>query len=173
MLLMIMITIFMNKSNPIYQKKYNNMINNLPLHKLECTCRQKGNLIKHGYYERSIIFNSQLTSLKILRVKCKSCGKTHAILPECIVPYSRILLNDHLEIIKTYRDNKPFNIIMNRNFLIDEGHIRYIIRNFNNHWKERLNTFNISFDNNIIKLCFKHFKRQFMQIKQTPNILFS
>lgn len=170
---MIMITIFINKSNPIYQENYNNMINNLPLHKLECTCRQKGNLIKHGYYERSINFNSQLASLKILRVKCKSCKKTHAILPEWIVPYSRILLKYQIEIIKAYQDNKSFDKIMINNYLIDEGHIKYIIRNFNKHWKERLNTFEISFDNQLIKLCFKHFKRQFMQIKQTPNILFS
>ena len=170
---MIIITIFINKSNPIYQENYNNMINNLPLHKLECTCRQKGNLIKHGYYKRSIKFNGELIPLRILRVRCKSCGKTHAILPDWIVPYSRILLKDQIEIIKTYHDNKSFDKIMINNYLIDEAHIKYIINNFNKHWKERLNTFEISFDNQLIKLCFKHFKRQFMQIKQTPNILFS
>ncbi|WP_423236818.1 DUF6431 domain-containing protein [Clostridium butyricum] len=58
-----------------------------------------GQLIKHAYYNRHIKTPNGIIMLKILRVKCKCCNRTHAIFPECIVPYSQVLLNDHISII--------------------------------------------------------------------------
>lgn len=168
-----MITISLIKINPITQENYNKMIKDLPFHRLSCTCGQKGSLIKHAYYKRSIKCTGELIPLIILRVKCKSCMRTHAIVPDLFVPYSRILLEDQIEIIKAYLHNKSHNPIMIKNYLIDEGNVRYIIKNLKKHWKERLSTFSISLDDKLIKLCFQHFKRQFMQIKRTSNILFS
>jgi len=49
-----MITIFAEKIKSFSQKNYNRIIDDLPFHKLSCTCEQKGCLIKHGYYNRSI-----------------------------------------------------------------------------------------------------------------------
>ena len=48
--------------------------------------------IRHGYYERSYLLTAgdlvgEGTKIRILRVKCKHCGRTHAILPEEIAPY--------------------------------------------------------------------------------------
>jgi hypothetical protein len=47
-------------------------------------------MIRHAYYERNVItiINEVMiyTLLKILRVKCTSCGSTHAILPGDIIP---------------------------------------------------------------------------------------
>lgn len=168
-----MITIPLIKSNLITQKKYNKAINDLHFHQLSCTCGQKGTLIKHAYYKRSIKCAGELIPLIILRVKCKSCMKTHAILPDLFVPYSRILLEDQIEIIKAHFHHKSHNPIMIKNYLIDEGNVRYIIKNFKKHWKERLSTFAISLDDKLIKLCFYYFKRRFMQIKRTSNVLFS
>ena len=148
------------------------MINSLPFHKLSCTCGLKGNLIKHGYYKRSVKSDGELIQLKILRLICKSCKKTHSILPNSIVPYSRTLLKDQINIISTYLLNGSFDQVMIDNILIDESNLRYIINNFNRHWKERLISFKIHLNNELIKLCFKYYNRQFMQIKCTPNILF-
>lgn len=60
---------------------------------LECNnCHWKGCCIRHGYYERSYLLSvgdliGEGTKIRILRVKCKHCGRTHAILPEEIAPY--------------------------------------------------------------------------------------
>lgn len=168
-----MITIFTKKSKSFSQEGYRKTINELPFHKLSCTCKQKGTLIKHGYYDRSIKVSRFLFKLSILRVYCKSCKKTHAILPSWIVPYSRVLYHDHISIIYSYLNNLSFEPIMQSNLLIDEGNIRYIIRQYLSHWRERIASFDGEVDLSVTKSCFKHFSRQFMQIKRTANILFS
>lgn len=60
---------------------------------LECnSCHWKGCCIRHGYYERSYLLSvgdlmGAGTKIRVLRVKCKHCGRTHAVLPEEIAPY--------------------------------------------------------------------------------------
>jgi hypothetical protein len=55
---------------------------------------------------------------------------------------------------------------------IDEGNIVYVIKQYLHHWKQKLFAFGLSINNCLIKNCFFVFKRQFMQIKRTLNILF-
>lgn len=55
-------------------------------------CGAKHSLIRHGNYERNLILvdnfdNVKEVKLLVLRLKCKSCGSTHAILPNDIIPY--------------------------------------------------------------------------------------
>ncbi len=168
-----MITIFSDKIKCFSQNNYNNLIESLPYHRLSCTCGQKGQLIKHGYYSRSIKLSEGLLKLSILRVRCKSCKKTHAILPSWIIPYSRILFHDHLTIIYFYLHHLSFEPIMLSNLLIDESNIRYIINQYLAHWRERIASFNGLLNTSLTKSCFIYFSRGFMQIKCTPNILFS
>lgn len=167
-----MITIFQKKIKSFSQNKYNNIILKLPFHKLSCTCGIRGLLIKHGYYSRSIKLPEGLIKLSILRVRCQSCKKTHAILPCYIVPYSRILYPDQVTIIHSYTHHLSFEPIMLSNLLIDENNIRYIINQYLAHWKERIASFVGTVESSVFTHCFKHFNRQFMQIKSTPNILF-
>ena len=61
---------------------------------LECNnCHRRGECIRHGYYERGYLLTAEDvlvgTRIRILRVRCKHCGRTHAILPEEIIPYIR------------------------------------------------------------------------------------
>ncbi len=44
-------------------------------------------LHRHGYYSRNVITRHCIRKISILRVKCPSCGKTHAILPSFLIPY--------------------------------------------------------------------------------------
>lgn len=168
-----MITILVDKSKSFSQKSYNKFIDEHPFHKLSCTCKQKGGLIKHGYYIRSIKSPEGLMKLSILRVYCKSCKKTHAILPSWIIPYSNILFHDQVAIIHSYLNHLSYEPIMLSNLLIDESNIRYVIYQYLAHWKERIASFSGAVNSSLTKSCFKHFSRQFMQIKCTPNILFS
>lgn len=72
---------------------YTQFITSLNVFGLECNyCHRKGSCIRHGYYERSYLLKAEDlmgegTRIRILRVKCKHCGRTHAILPEEIAPY--------------------------------------------------------------------------------------
>ncbi len=84
-----MISLNSNQIN-IDIKKYEKNMRFLNCFSLKCSCGCKGCLIKHGYYTRKISINNKIYTIKILRVKCKSCYKTHAILPFFVIPYIRL-----------------------------------------------------------------------------------
>ncbi len=168
-----MITIISKNFKSFSQKNYDSLIDALDFHRLPCTCGRKGDLIKHGHYDRSIKTPLGFVALLILRVKCKSCHRTHAILPSTIVPYSQVSLSDHIKIIQAFNQKESFDSIMLANLLIDEGNIRSIIRQYRIHWKERLASFGGLLNSSLTRSCFRHFSRQFMQIKWTANCLFS
>ena len=168
-----MITNLNIKIKYLTQDNYNKFIENIDFHKLSCSCEMFGQFIKHAYYDRHIKTPEGIITITILRVRCKCCGKTHAIFPECIIPYSQILLADHRSIINTYNEGSSFKSIMMANVFIDESNISYIIKQYLRYWKERIISFKISLDLSISKQCLKFFKQQFMQIKCIPNILFS
>ena len=57
---------------------------------------------------------------------------------------------------------------------IDENLIASIIKRYVKHWMQKIRSFRIglSFPPRLVKQCFAFFGNQFMQIRQTPNILF-
>jgi hypothetical protein len=170
-----MITITSDKINTFSQTSYNEFLESINFHQLFCSCGLSGSLIKHGFYSRSIKTPDGILNICVLRMKCNHCGKTHAVFPKLIVPYSRLLLSDHVSIIKAYSDKSSFEPIMIANEFIDESNIRYVIRQYLRHWKERIASFVFSLNEDICTLskkCLRTFKRQFMQIKCTSNILF-
>ncbi len=55
-------------------------------------CKSRGNCAAHGSYTRSLIdFEAGRTvyrRVEIKRVRCGSCGHTHAIVPDGVIPYT-------------------------------------------------------------------------------------
>lgn len=73
----------------------------------ECPCcHSKDNCIFHGFYERNLIDFIQETTvyhkISVTRVKCQSCGHTHAILPDLIIPYGQYSLFFLLRVLTEY-----------------------------------------------------------------------
>ena len=68
---------------------------NLPY--LECPHCNSSHLISWGSYTRGINYidnkSIKYELLKIKRVKCKICGKTHALIPIPIIPYKTSILD--------------------------------------------------------------------------------
>lgn len=80
------------KKSSVWIDLYTRFILMLNLFRLECNnCHRREGFTRHGYYTRGYVLEScdleKGTRIRILRVKCKHCGCTHAILPEEIVPY--------------------------------------------------------------------------------------
>lgn len=169
-----MITITVPFDNPLNQKTYENLINTLQFHQLPCTCGHSGCLTIHGCYTRSLKADDSEITLSICRVKCSHCGKTHALLPSQLVPYSRVSLQEQAAIISAYESSRDFGQIMDRTPSIDENLIVSIIRRYITHWMQKIRSFRVelSFPSRLVKQCFSLFMNQFMQIRQTPNILF-
>ena len=168
-----MITLNTIIHNPLTQKIYNQLIADLQFHQLTCTCGHSGSLSVHAYYHRSVKVPDGKLRLRICRVVCSSCGRTHALLPSFVVPYSQIPLQEQVEIISTYEKSDSMEDIMNAKPSIDESNCAHVIRQYRRHWKQRLLSERIDIcDTSLVSKCFTAFFRQFMQIKNTPNILF-
>jgi hypothetical protein len=56
-------------------------------------CDYEGMLHRHGYYSRNVITKYYIKRIDILRVKCPSCGRTHAVLPSFLIPYYQYSLD--------------------------------------------------------------------------------
>ena len=171
---MLMITLFVEENNPLTPNFYNDFINVLQFHQLTCPCGHSGCLSVHGYYNRSIKLPDGKTVFRICRVKCECCGHTHAILLSSMVPYSQVSTSDHISIIHNYSNKVSQNSVMNNNPSIDESNYRYIIKCYRRYWMEKLRSEQIPLTPfcRLVKSCFAYFSYQFMQIKNTPNILF-
>lgn len=87
-----MITIKTENYNHISQDFYNKIIDSLDLTLISCTCGHSGSLIRHGSYKRKIPLKDRIITLTVVRVYCKHCGHTHALLLSSFVPYSQIPL---------------------------------------------------------------------------------
>jgi len=169
-----MITLFVEENNPLTPDFYNKIINNLQFHQLTCPCGHSGGLSVHAHYHRSVKSPSGKLDFKICRVICEFCGHTHAILLSSMVPYSQVSFAYHVSIIDNYENEISQDSVMDSNPYIDESCYRYIIRCYKKHWREKLRSEHILLSplGTLIRSCFTHFSRQFMQIKTTSNILF-
>ena len=161
-----MIILITHGVNEITQKQYDELIESLDLSLLRCPgCHHCGTVV-HAYYGRILKYRQVVVELIVLRVKCCSCGKTHAILPDSIVPYSWIPLESTIEIINA-DSTVEINEILDTNSFIDLSDIRRVRRNFRNFWKERLKSSGLLIDSDISRNCIDLFLRQFMQIRCT------
>ena len=68
-------------------KDYYSFQLNLDLSKVSCPNCKTNRFVRWAYYKRNININDFEETISILRIKCKSCGQTHAVLPSFIVPY--------------------------------------------------------------------------------------
>lgn len=105
---MLMITVRTENYNYISQDFYNKTIDSLDLNFISCTCGHSGCLIRYGSYRRNIQLPDQVLLLSIVRVYCKACGHTHALLLSSMVPYSQIPLALHVRFIDAYEHRIDF-----------------------------------------------------------------
>lgn len=78
------------KNQELYIKSLMPTIDDVPDKKCPY-CKTKYSLIKYGHYHRniSVFLDHNIVNfyVPVQRVKCKGCNKTHALLPNFIVPY--------------------------------------------------------------------------------------
>lgn len=168
-----MITVLFKNCNSFSQNSYDMAMDQLQLHMVKCTCGKSGCLIRYGHYRRHVKIMSDLLCLIVQRVRCKECGTSHALIPSVLVPYSQIPLEDQQEILECVENGVSPEPVMDRNILIDENNVKYIIRQYRRHWEQRILSLRLSLSDHLTVPSLAAFSRQFMQIHRTRNILFS
>lgn len=164
-----MITGFFQNYKVITPKNYECAIANLNLHCLSCSCGHAGCLIRHGYYTRGLKTPFGTIVLRILRVKCKECGRTHALLPELIVPYSLLPADLQQMMLLHPLGSDELEKIMIENTDITESDVLRVRYRFRHHWAQRLKAIGAELCCCIRQLmdqCYLAFRRQFMQIRR-------
>ena len=76
-------------------------------HNKKCPrCRATGKLSPYGSYYRNLVSyeNGCVTEgrVRVVRFKCASCGATHALLPDVLIPYSSYVLWFQLTVLLAY-----------------------------------------------------------------------
>lgn len=168
-----MITVLIDDCNDFSQASYDSALDSLQLHRVACSCGRKGCLIRYGRYRRRVKYFSRLLDISIQRVLCGECGITHALIPSPLVPYSQVTLDDQMEVLRRHEGRESVETVMEQNLLIDENTVKYIIRQFRRHWKQRLLSLGLCLTNALTVPCLQAFSRQFMQVHRTLNILCS
>ena len=170
-----MILVSVSNYNQFSQDYYDSLINSLQFHQLTCTCGRSARLSIHAYYRRGILLPDGCLSLRICRVRCSECGRTHSLLPSSIVPYDRICLADQVTVIRAYMEGTDRNAICEDNPSVDENCVKAIIRRFLLFWLQRILSEAISLSEirSLVNECFAYYSMQFMQIRRTAVILFS
>lgn len=165
-----MITVKTENYNLISQDFYNKTIDSLDLNLISCVCGHSGCLIRHGFYKRSIQLADRILSLSVVRVYCKICGHTHALLLSSMVPYSQIPLALHVRLIQAYEHETGFRNILEEQYLVDENNLKSIIRNYRLHWKQRLLSMRLYLPDipSLISGCFSLFSDSSCRLNQPP-----
>jgi transposase-like protein len=104
-------------------------------HSEQCpTCGTKGKLAPYGDYSRNLVSHDGEEVLEsrvsTLRFECVSCGTTHALLPDIVVPYSPYSLRFMLTVLLAYfeRDTTVLAVCASYNIAISTLYA----------WKDRL-----------------------------------
>jgi hypothetical protein len=170
-----MITVLVNDCNQFSQSFYDSITSNLQWHQVRCSCGHAGCLTIHGYYYRSVHSRSGSYLLRILRMKCSECGRTHAILLSSFVPYNQISLEDQRLVVEAFEHREDVLKVCTPEGSLDENNVKAIIRRYKHHWQEKLRAEATGFSplQKLIRQCFSLYSAQFMQVRCTFNTLFS
>lgn len=170
-----MITVITEECNEISQEFYDAAMDSIQICQMECSCRHCGCLVGHGHYTRSIKTALGKVSLSVRRVQCSFCSTTHALLLSGIVPYSQVLLADHAAIASSYENGKNGMEVMDRNPELSPSQIFYILSLYIRFWRQRLLSERLLLSplHVLTQSCIRLFRHQFMQIKNTRNLLFA
>lgn len=169
----VMITGIFNGFKGITAEIYGRIVATLPIYRLQCSCGHAGCLVRHGYYRRRLKTREGTIVLCILRVKCKECGRTHAILPELVVPYSQIPADLQQYMLLYPLGSPELEALMQENSDISESNVLAVRSRYRKQWKERLLTMGHKAQEEIadlIRESFSFFHRQFMQIHRGINL---
>lgn len=145
------------------QRFYDTIVDSLDFSDFECTCCHHKGFHTFGYYERGVILNDSF-KLVVKRIECPNCHKTHALLLQSLVPYSRIPLKTTVEILqlKTLSDMRSY---LDSVPCLVEDVILMIRRKYKKYWESILQSHCIPLNPQVSDACLSAFGYQFMQVR--------
>jgi hypothetical protein len=90
-------------------------------------CRAADALIRWGTYERQALTGLQVYRIRVQRIRCKACGRTHSLLPDFLHPYRHYVISLLQRIVSLYLlAGLGINCLMER--VVGRGPVRSTVR---------------------------------------------
>jgi hypothetical protein len=91
------------------------------------SCRATDALIRWGTYERQARTGLAVYQIRVQRIRCKACGRTHSLLPDFLHPYRHYVISLLQRVVSLYLlAGQGINGLMKR--LIGQGPVRSTVR---------------------------------------------
>lgn len=168
-----MITVIVQDCNNFSQDFYDSVVNSLQLHRLRCSCGHSGCMGIHAYYERQVHSSEGSHALRIQRLRCSECSRTHAVLLSSIVPYQQLPAEDQRLIVRAFEEHSDPMAVCTPHGTIDENNVKAVILRYRRYWRERLRAEGIPLAplTALVMRCFACYSSQFLQIRRSKNVL--
>ena len=154
-----MIILFPSVDNPVSQSFYDRAVSSVDFSSISCDCCLHDHCFeKYGFYFRSFISSTSIR-LRIQRIRCRHCGRTHAILLSSMVPYSAHSIEIHIAVA-----SMPVRDVLERFQELYSDTAHSIRRRFRKYWKDLIHICDAAADH-IASSCLLRFGRQFMQCR--------
>ena len=157
--------------NEFTQEIYDQVLDHVDFKSLECSCGAKGSFVKIGCYPRFYKTATNKICIRIQRVMCKHCGKTHAVFVECMVPSSMLLLTTQIEMLRSYYNHRLEEFLSSYP-TIDRPNAIYVIKNYERKWVNYLKKSGFTLkskEREIQRYFFEKYQVQFLQMKCFSN----
>lgn len=139
------------------------MIELVILSSIQCPCGHVG-FHGHGTYVRYVKLSAIVLHLIVRRVRCPECGRTHALIPDCLIPWSQIPLETTVLLVRA-ENTDEIHQIMDEQVNITAEDVHNVRIRFRRYWKERMISYGIEYDSKLTDTCISLFRKQFMQIR--------
>lgn len=161
-----------NRKISIKIKKYEEQLN---ITSIKCPNCESSEYEYYGSYIRNILYLEKEKliekTIKIKRIRCQGCGKTHAIIPDFIIPYKQHELKLINKVLKEKMSSKKVTEI-SKNNKVSRQLINKWIKSFQK-IKAKVETMLVVFDmkklgkeiikmDNMIKKYYKQYKEIYM-----------
>ena len=164
--------------NTYSQELYNDDIKKISYASLKCSCGAVGHFHDHARYSRYLVIDSDTTIiLSVQRIMCESCHRTHALLPDIIIPF-RVFSNPLVKkIISSFYDQKNIVSAVSRIFHLSYEAVSSLISFFTKNHLHRLEVLSAQYDIDILNHSFHYLfwnenRIIFMQRIKSPPVLF-
>lgn len=157
--------------NELTQEAYDKVISKIDFKEMRCNCGIKGSFVKIGYYNKNYKTSEKRINIQIQRIKCKHCGRTHAVFIDKMVPSSMLLVSTQIKLLKSYYDYSISGFLENY-VSIDLPNIYYVVRNYEKKWRYKLESANLSLNSDekeLVNYFLENDNTQFMQMKRHEN----
>lgn len=124
-------TVNVNENVETLIKKYEKRLNFQCIKCPKCDCNE---LNSHGTYTRNVIYfennKKYETTIKIKRLICDNCNKTHAIIPDFLVPYKQHTFKFIVKVLNERVNNKCTTSKIENSFEIGRQLLLFWMKSF-------------------------------------------